>query len=620
MGKTSRWAVLGVALTGFVAGACREGATRQLGEGAGGAGVSTNPSGSGGSAGRGATGATDSPPPPLPAPAASIAPGTMCQGNGWCWYNPLPSGALWASVAGAGQTDLWVGGESPDVLRFDGARWSAVRTPLSSTSGIWAASRDDVWFAGGAPSATNSTIAHWDGTAVTVSLESPVRGGFNAIWGSGPRDIYAVGYETSVHWDGDTWTTIPGVIGTSIAGSGPDDVWVGNYEGMYHFDGVRWTRPPQFLGVFIESISVLGPNDLWALTLAQGGYRAEHFDGSTREVRLEEPANGLLLLGINAVSNQDVWVVGGDYRPQGIGGYLNHFDGSAWTRAPLAPTVMIAARNTPALGSFAVGFDGGLLSLKSAPPGFTDLRTGPADDLLGTFGTAPTDMWAVGARGSALHYDGVNVAAVPSGTGADLTDVWGSGPADVWAVGSRGTALHFDGRSFAPIATGTSADLLAVFTARPNDAWIAGEGATLLHWDGRTVSPVNLPGLAADSPIADIHGLAPDDIWLVAGDFESPLAFAHFDGSAWSVTPYAGAPLRRIWMLAHDDVWANSGVVGSGGVVNFGHFDGTSWTVQVRIRTSPTFVFPNLDRGSFVFGPHDRWIVGSNGLWQRSTQ
>jgi hypothetical protein len=30
-------------------------------------------------------------------------------------------------------------------------------------------------------------------------------------------------------------------------------------------------------------------------------------------------------------------------------------------------------------------------------------------------------------------------------------------------------------------------------------------------------------------------------------------------------------------------------------------------------------VFPNRDRPSFDFGPHDRWLVDVFGIWQRNT-
>ena len=55
-------------------------------------------------------------------------------------------------------------------------------------------------------------------------------------------------------------------------------------------------------------------------------------------------------------------------------------------------------------------------------------------------------VWAVGDAGTILHYDGTrwspSLAAFPVGKKRpDLLGVWGSSPSDVWIVGD-GIALH----------------------------------------------------------------------------------------------------------------------------------------------------------------------------------
>jgi hypothetical protein len=224
---------------------------------------------------------------------------------------------------------------------------------------------------------------------------------------------------------------------------------------------------------------------------------------------------------------------------------------------------------------------------------------------------------------------------VPAGTTADLTDVWGTGPSDVWAVGTAGTVVHFDGSTFAPIASGTIADLRAVFTARPNDVWIGGDDATLLHWNGSSMTPVALPGIDPGDTIRDLHGLASDDLWLCGGEFvpPGPAGFvSHFDGTSWSPVDHlkflSGSfeqQLARIWEIAPDDVWVSAGQLDlrGGGPDAYQHFDGHAWTEMLLAAAfplpDPPIVFPNRDRPSFVFGPHDRWLVDAFGIWQRNT-
>ena len=165
----------------------------------------------GGQAGRGS-------PTPLPPPSAHLGPGSVCESDGWCWYNPLPSGTWWQTVAGAGRTDLWIGGNSSAVLHFDGGRWTTLSSPLSTILGVWAASENDVWFGGMIGDTTPGQyfaagIAHWDGVSMTLTAQF-AGDIINDMWGSGPNDVYAAGGgATTWHWDGSAWTALPGVPG-----------------------------------------------------------------------------------------------------------------------------------------------------------------------------------------------------------------------------------------------------------------------------------------------------------------------------------------------------------------------------------------------------------------------
>jgi hypothetical protein len=591
-------------------------------------------------------------PAPLPPPATQLAPGSWCEPNGWCWYNPLPSGNFLNAVAGAGRTDLWIAGESfisspsSNALHFDGSRWSIVPTPLGLVSAIWAASVNDVWFVGDDDAFEgHGAIAHWDGTAITLvtPVGAPVATG---VWGASANDVYAVagayggGNEIALHWDGTAWTPIPGVGGTQVAGSGPNDVWIGGSAGLLHFDGTRFAPVAALAGQPVVGLTVAAPGDVWMIVVPQPGEElVEHLDSTGLTVTMDLTSNLLTLSSISASSPQSVWLVGSESTLDGMRlGYLAHNDGQSWTRAPDAPTALDKVQSAPGLGDIAVGDNGSIVRLTTTPTlGFTDLRTGSDRTLAGVFGSSPTDMWAVGAAGTIWHYDGHAVVAVPAGTAADLTDVWGTGPSDVWAVGTAGTVLHFDGSAFAPVASGTTVDLRAVFTARPNDVWIGGDSATLLHWDGSNMTPVALAGIDPGDTIRDLHGVAANDVWLCGGEFigPGPNGFvSHFDGAGWSPAlpltfPVSGLvvsqPLARIWELAPNDVWVSAGQLNlrGGGPDAYQHFDGQSWSEMLLASTfplpDPPFMFPNRDRPSFVFGPHDRWLVDVFGIWQRNT-
>ncbi len=65
-----------------------------------------------------------------------------------------------------------------------------------------------------------------------------------------------------------------------------------------------------------------------------------------------------------------------------------------------------------------------------------------------------TVVFAVGAEGTILHYDGADWAEMESpvfGTDEILTGVWGSSVDNVFAIGVGGTALHYDGERWSAL-------------------------------------------------------------------------------------------------------------------------------------------------------------------------
>ncbi len=79
-----------------------------------------------------------------------------------------------------------------------------------------------------------------------------------------------------------------------------------------------------------------------------------------------------------------------------------------------------------------------------------------------------------------LHWDGVALTRMDSGTTATLSAVSGTGRNDVWAAGASGTVLHFDGRSWSAVASGTR-NALAAIAAGSNGVYVAGEFGTILR-------------------------------------------------------------------------------------------------------------------------------------------
>lgn len=277
-------------------------------------------------------------------------------------------------------------------------------------------------------------------------------------------------------------------------------------------------------------------------------------------------------------------------------------------------------------------------------PGWKVVGSPTLKDLNGVWGSAWNDIWAVGAGGTVLHYNGISWGPDNSGTTADLLAISGSAKTSVWAVATK-QVIQYNGTSWStstyPNANDQFSDIYAAngqaFVAGNNGSaygsgrhpivavwktgsWtryeqtasggylvgIGGSSATdvwaqgwssLLHYDG-TWQPLT----ATSSTFwQGIFGVSPSDIW-VAGWNNGNCVLQHYDGQNW--TP-AACPTSQGLYHAHGtgkaDVWA----VGSYGTII--HYDGKGWAVSGVGTTTVTL------KGVWAASPTDVWAVGSAG-------
>ena len=80
----------------------------------------------------------------------------------------------------------------------------------------------------------------------------------------------------------------------------------------------------------------------------------------------------------------------------------------------------------------------------------------------------------------ASYWDGSEWTDVSIDTGTELLGIWGTAPDDVWAVGSAGTVLHWDGNQWSSIDSGVRSHLYGVF-GTTNYVLVVGEGGNILR-------------------------------------------------------------------------------------------------------------------------------------------
>jgi len=220
------------------------------------------------------------------------------------------------------------------------------------------------------------------------------------------------------------------------------------------------------------------------------------------------------------------------------------------------------------------------------------------NELNAVSGTAPNDVWAVGASSSGgwsqpliLHWDGATwtlVTAPSLPAPGVLSGVAAVAPDDVWAVGSVGDpalglerplALHFDGTSWSVVpvpSVGGTSSLRAVSARRAGDVWAVGalgDGPLVLHLGGRGWRRV-----AADAKgvLVAVEALARDDVWAAGS------ALIRWNGATWAQAGFVrrGGEIHGIAATGASGVWAvGSSGLGEAGRALVQRFDGLQWSL-----------------------------------------
>lgn len=314
-------------------------------------------------------------------------------------------------VAAIGTNNAWAVGyyvnsfgiEQTLIQHWDGVRWSIVASPNAGTPtamrnfllSVTALATNDIWAVGYHREETVETLSvltlHWDGNEWSM-VASPIVGVLNGVSGVAADDVWAVGttddvnlnggtpLTLTIHWDGQSWQVVPSPnfdpdddVLYAVTAIASDDVWAAGHYGFYqrllleHWDGTEWSmvfvaEPWKYNDVFY-AIDALASDDIWTVgKCCHDPQRtiSYHWDG-TDWTRIFTPANWdySLLLGVTAVSHDNVWAVGMEL---GGGKPLFHWNGTSWSRANTSfdtyAKILRAADNAGADDVWAVGNNG----------------------------------------------------------------------------------------------------------------------------------------------------------------------------------------------------------------------------------------------------------------------
>ncbi|MBV69780.1 MAG: hypothetical protein CMH52_00395 [Myxococcales bacterium] len=105
--------------------------------------------------------------------------------------------------------------------------------------------------------------------------------------------------------------------------------------------------------------------------------------------------------------------------------------------------------------------------------------------LFKVWGTSADNVYAVGAKGTILHFDGRSWRQQNSGTARDIISLWGHRPDQILAVGGRanGIILSYNGEQWTPKVLETEPGLNGVWVSADGHATVVGERGRILSVD-----------------------------------------------------------------------------------------------------------------------------------------
>jgi hypothetical protein len=255
---------------------------------------------------------------------------------------------LWASPGGT-----WFAvGAAGSIQTNSGAGWQAVTTGLRGQQyvirglDLWLSSANNAYLTG-----RDARILHWNGTGLSevstpfAGVPGPLTGTqrpLEAIWGTSASDVYVGGgFQNAcvnpplvcdgllAHFNGSSWQAVyeQGIVIHSIWGTAPDDIFAVGHQAALHFDGTSWTRTGQ--GTFdtdqVQAVWGYRSNDVWACGQNRDIY---HFNGQDWSTWGSSPIACGALLGF---SSTDIYMVGFSNGPSGTVNTIGHYNGSTWS-------------------------------------------------------------------------------------------------------------------------------------------------------------------------------------------------------------------------------------------------------------------------------------------------
>jgi hypothetical protein len=227
-------------------------------------------------------------------------------------------------------------------------------------------------------------------------------------------------------------------------------------------------------------------------------------------------------------------------------------------------------------------------------------------ELRAVWGSAANDVYAVGTKGTILHYDGSVWSTMSGPTERDLNGIWGRSGNDIFAVGSANdyishysipTIFHYDGTMWNKMSVWSWSSFSSVWGTSGDDLFVAesNDYAGIIHFDGTCWSYSYNPFLYGPIILGSISAIwgSGTDVFAVGSQ-----GILQRTGASWHYMDSSDVKgLYAIWGSAADDIFA----VGYQGTIL--HYNGSTWSTMTNPISKTSFWLNSVwgSSGSDVF-------------------
>ncbi|MBX9856393.1 MAG: Ig-like domain-containing protein [Gemmatimonadaceae bacterium] len=413
--------------------------------------------------------------------------GEVVRWNGSAWARQnTPTNQTLFGVSGSSSSNVVAVGSSGTLLRFNGSTWQNVNSGNSA---------DFYGVAGSAANGGRQFIAsdvgllQLDGNSVSP-VSTPYAPRLYGVSVDGSGNAWTSGQRGSVmRFTGSSWETInqaPDLI--DVWTTAANNAWaVGEFGAVYRWNGSSWTRQSTPTTAALNTVWAASSSDAFA-----GGDNGTmlRWNGSSWSSMAFPGSGNVYALWGTAANNV--------YATTSAGQVLR-FNGSSWSVVTTAAQALWAVHGSSANDVFATGENGTALRFNGTS--WSPVSAPTTGTLAGVFATGSGALAvgasAAGSSGLAFGFSGSWSAQSP-GTAAVLTSVWGPSSTDVYATGASGTILRWNGSSWSAMSSGSS-DLLWSVSGAPSGSG----GGFAVGYNGTVASATSGAGFMAAARLGE---------------------------------------------------------------------------------------------------------------------